>query len=559
MKTLQIFVAALIAFAVASCSSKPQLTHMPAKADGDSDWGLIDANGEFLISDEFENRPEAVIDGIFSVEETNGITVYRAEKSLPIVGDLTELKYCGFYNDGLMPIVREGEHITFVDGAGETQFVLDYVDGVQVKSAMKMFINQRCTFYTIEEKYGAIDTNGNVVVAPDYEEPIIFIEDYCVAKDAETEKCKIIDKNGNKVADISGEISDFSPFMNGFAAVKKRGDDSSRWAMVNANGELTMLPTSVDEPMMWNDTHIVYESTSGDCGVMTFDGDIVIRAKYDHIDILPNGQFLARRGDKYMYVNLDGGTERLSGEVAPAIRDAYLFNKIFDFDFQLVCEYEEDDEVYLLSYAGEKVGKMLGKYRDRVKLNNVYSDYYDYEAVTDAMLKLFDSNGLKGYPFGNVIGNYADTAKSKSWYRGDYSISVTPENNSTYFSISSASLKSNNTVVYDATPYASYYTWEFNPQAKVNAVTVNLTFDYDNYRSDIDEYFAEALSKKYGVNFGTQGEYTNYVTTDGYNEVTIHIDESALSGTTTVVEVCDSAVVEVCDSVAITPIDSVAW
>lgn len=558
MKTLKTFVVALIAFAVASCSSKPQLTHMPAKADGDSDWGLIDANGEFLVSDEFENRPEAVIDGIFSVEESNGITVYRAEKSLPIVGDLTELKDCGFYTEGLMPIVREGEHITFVDGDGNTKFVLDYVDGVQVKSAMKLFMNGLCTFLTVEGKCGAIDVNGNVVIEPVYGS-FLPLEDYCAVKDIETDEYKIIDKKGNKVAGISGEIVEHTPVLNGFCCVEKVVDDDTRWAMVNVNGEETKLPSSVDEVVIWNDTHIVFENDGGDCGVMTFDGNIVIRAKYDHINILPNGKFLAHRGDKYMYVNLDGETEPLSGKTVPAIRDAYIFSKLFDFNFELIREYEEDDEVYLLSYTGEKIGKMLGKYRDRVKIGEVRSDYYDYESVTDAMLELFDSNGLKGYQFGLMIGNYADSAKSKSWYRGDYSISVTPENNSTYFNISSAKLNSNNTVVYDATPYASYYTWEFNPQARVNSATVTLSFYYDNYRNDLDEHFAEALSKKYGVNFGTEGNYTNYVTSDGYSNITIHVDESAISGTTTVVEVCDSAVVKVCDSVAMAPVDSVAW
>ncbi|MDE6317574.1 MAG: hypothetical protein K2L73_04160, partial [Muribaculaceae bacterium] len=98
MKTLHFLAVALIAMIVASCSSKPTIDYMPAKAEGDSDWGLVDANGEFLFTDEFSNRPSPAVNGFFFVEEGNGLTVYRAQKSPKIVGDLTGLKYCGVFN-----------------------------------------------------------------------------------------------------------------------------------------------------------------------------------------------------------------------------------------------------------------------------------------------------------------------------------------------------------------------------------------------------------------------------------------------------------------------------
>lgn len=80
MKTLHILAAAAIAVTVASCSGKPELSYMPAKAEGDSNWGLVDANGEFLFTDEFSDRPSPVVNGYFFVEEGNGYTVYKAEK-----------------------------------------------------------------------------------------------------------------------------------------------------------------------------------------------------------------------------------------------------------------------------------------------------------------------------------------------------------------------------------------------------------------------------------------------------------------------------------------------
>ncbi|MBR6746285.1 MAG: WG repeat-containing protein [Muribaculaceae bacterium] len=529
MKTLQIFVAALIAFAVASCSSKPQLTHMPAKADGDSNWGLIDANGEFLISDEFDSRPSAVINGIFYVEENDGLTVFYADKRLRQVGDLCELRGCGYFNDGLMPIVRKGEHIAFVDGDGKNQFTLKEHDGVAITAAMEMFINGRCAFMTEEQKWGAIDTKGNVVVEPLYSTQPVFIEDVAIVRYADKEGAAIIDRNGAVVKEFS-EGMYLSTFVNGYAAVRmgENDDEDARYVMIDTKGEMIKLPNAVKGIETWNDKYIVFENSEGDCGLMNFEGETLIRAKYDGLELLPNGQILGRRDDKFMYVTVEGDTERVFYAIASAVRYPILFSQIFDYKFELVSE--DDDVMYLRNYAGEKVGKMLGKFRNKVEIENVYSDYYDYDAVVESVIAMFDNNGLTGYPFGSTMGNYADPSKSKSWYRGDQSMSVDLECNNSYFSVSSATIKSRNNVVYDATPYASYYTWEFNNDAKINSISVTLEFAYDKYREDLNTYIADALTQKYQTTVGTDANFVNNVTTNGYNSITIDLDESVISG-----------------------------
>ena len=552
MKTLQIFVAALIAFAVASCSSKPQLTHMPAKADGDSNWGLVDANGEFLISDEFDSRPSSVVNGLFCVVENGGYTVYRAEKRLRQVGDLCELKGCGYFNDGLMPIVRKGERIEFVDGDGKTQFTLKDHDGVAITAVMGMFINGRCALRTDDRKWGAIDTKGNVVVEPIYSDQPVFIEDFAMVNYADNGGAAIIDRNGNVVKEFD-EVDNPSPFIYGYATARigEYGDEDTRYAMIDTKGEVIKLPNAVQNIYFWNKDYIIFENKDGKCGLMNFEGETLIRAKYDSLEILPNGQILGRRDDKFMYVTIEGDTERIFTKMVPAVRRPMLFGKIFDYKFELVSN-DGDDVIYLRNYAGDKVGKMLGKYRDKVEIENVYSDYYDYDAVVESVTALFNDSGLSGYPFGSTMGNYVDPGKSKSWYRGDQSMSVNVECNNSYFSVSSATIKSRNNVVYDATPYASYYTWEFNNDAKINSISVTLEFAYDKYREDLNTYIADALTKKYQTTVGTDANFVNTVTTNGYDAVTITLDESVISAEAVFedcpVEVVDTVVAEV-DSV----------
>lgn len=527
MKTLHILAAAAIAVTVASCSGKPELSYMPAKAEGDSNWGLVDANGEFLFTDEFSDRPSPVVNGYFFVEEGNGYTVYKAEKNPKQVGDLSGLKGCGFYNDGLMPVVHKGEHISFVDGSGKTKFTLENVDSVSVSAAMNMFVNGRCAIRTSDDKWGAIDTEGNVVVKPKYENPVLFVEDIALVKDAQSGESYIIDRDGNTKASVSGNISSGGVFIDGYTIVQIEGPDSgeeSRMAIVKGDGELTKLPSAVKYVKTWNSKYIVFESSDYEYGILSVDGDIKVRAKYDNIELLANGKFIGNRDGKYMYVSPDGDTEKLPGEVGAAVGFPYQFSKVFDFKFELVSEDDDDDELQLRTYNGKKVGKEMDRYKGRIELDNIYSDYFDYADVTRKFMDMFDADGLKGYPFDSTMKLYADTtAHSVDWYRGDTSMSVSVASGNPYFYVSSATLYSDRTIVYDATPYASYYTWEFNPASRVTAISLTLSFNGNNYRNDLPGYFAEALRDRFGITVPESGYGDNYVSSNGYDAITVHL------------------------------------
>lgn len=527
MKTLHILAAAAIAVTVASCSGKPELSYMPAKAEGDSNWGLVDANGEFLFTDEFSDRPSPVVNGYFFVEEGDGYTVYKAEKNPKQVGDLSGLKGCGFYNDGLMPVVHKGEHISFVDGSGKTKFTLENVDSVSVSAAMNMFVNGRCAIRTSDDKWGAIDTDGNVVVKPKYENPVLFVEDIALVKDAQSGESYIIDRNGNTKASVSGNISSGGVFIDGYTIVQIEGPDSgeeSRMAIVKGDGELTKLPSAVKYVKTWNSKYIVFESSDYEYGILSVDGDIKVRAKYDNIELLANGKFIGNRDGKYMYVSPDGDTEKLPGEVGAAVGFPYQFSKVFDFKFELVSEDDDDDELQLRTYNGKKVGKEMDRYKGRIELDNIYSDYFDYADVTRKFMDMFDADGLKGYPFDSTMKLYADTtAHSVDWYRGDTSMSVSVASGNPYFYVSSATLYSDRTIVYDATPYASYYTWEFNPASRVTAISLTLSFNGNNYRNDLPGYFAEALRDRFGVTVPESSYGDNYVSSNGYDAITVHL------------------------------------
>lgn len=463
MKTLQLLAIAAIAVIAASCSGKPEISYFPAKEDSGDNWGLVDAKGEFLFTDEFRSRPSAVVNNYFFVEESDGLTVYKAEKSPRQVGDLAELEACGFYNEGLMPVVRKGEHISFVDGSGKTKFILDKIGGQTVKASAGMFINGRCAVMTEDDKWGAIDTDGNVVIEPRYDRMIVFVEDCVLVKDVETGNWSIIDRNGNVTwtYDAGSQKGDITwgegVFVDGYTAVRIDSGDGSRYAMLNARGEMTRLPSSVKDMLRWTSDYVIFGGSDGNYGIMDMNGEVLVRAKYDAIEILPNGRFIGARKDKVMYIGLDGETERLADGTYPAIRYSYPFSKVFDFGFELVREM--DDEYMLVKYTGEPVGGPMARFKGRVDFETIYSDYYDYDDAAAKFVGMFDNDGLKGYPFGSMMNRYADPERSIQWYRGDRSLSAKCDESNTYFYASSLTLRSDNYIVRDGAPYESYYEW----------------------------------------------------------------------------------------------------
>lgn len=474
---------------------------MPAKADSGDNWGLVDAKGEFLFEDEFSNRPSAVVNGYFYVQEGDGYSVYKAEKTPKPVNDLTGLKAVGFYKDGLIPVVRRNEPISFVDADGNTRFTLKDVDGVNVTGCANFFINGRCAICTADGRWGAIDTDGNVVIKPKYNNAMYFIEDYVVAIDEESGEASVLDKDGNVKAPISCNVVWGNSFNDGYSVGVTQESDDTEFLLIKENGEFTRLPSSVKNVRGWNDRYIIYNTDEGSCGIMTVEGEITVRAKYDDMELLANGKFMGERNGKYMYVNPDNGeTEPIGKNASPAIKYPYIMNLIFGFDFEMVSE-NDDDEMQLRSYNGDKIGKPMYRYKGSVDVDYLYSDYYDYDAATQAVVDMFDDRGLKGYPFASSMGRYIDPERQLSWYNGDRSLGVDLHVDNPSFTVSSATLRSDNYIVkyagFDYNTYTSIY--EVNDRSRVDYFKVTLELGDNNHREDLIKHITTALSEKFGI------------------------------------------------------------
>lgn len=95
---------------LSSCgsSSRADLSNVeliPVTTTKDGKWSMINDKGEIVFDSEFKNQPTASYNGLFTVEEGKGLTVYKIGGDKPeAVSGLENLKDAGFLEDGLMPV-----------------------------------------------------------------------------------------------------------------------------------------------------------------------------------------------------------------------------------------------------------------------------------------------------------------------------------------------------------------------------------------------------------------------------------------------------------------------
>ena len=58
--------------AISSCTNNSEEEYLPFQSRSEGRWGLIDAKGNVLFQEEFEQVPTSVLNGRFIVENKNG-------------------------------------------------------------------------------------------------------------------------------------------------------------------------------------------------------------------------------------------------------------------------------------------------------------------------------------------------------------------------------------------------------------------------------------------------------------------------------------------------------
>jgi hypothetical protein len=481
-KLWNLWVLGLLTLLATACSGGGSGTvdYLSVKTDGDK-WGMVGPDGKMLFSDEFDNQPSAVINGYFSVEENGGYSVYKADKKPTLVKGLEGLKSVGIFTEGLMPICRKMQRIEFVNEKGETKFTVGPINNKEVARVSIGFQDGLAIIATEEGKFGAIDTKGKVVIKPSFDYLSSFRDGYALAskmKDGDIQYC-IINKKGEIVAKLKNDMMVQWGLVNGKVGVSR--DDS--YGFFDVKGEYTKAPSKVKGINFYpsNDKFYAYNDDDDQWGVMNFDNEVVVRAKFKGVSIRED-EFFCVDEDKCVIYNTKGDEQATIRDV-----DEFLDVKTYcDFELHMDTDFDllvKDGKSFLLyNDKGEQIGKEeFDEVGSPTLFNEVESDYFDVDAVATKVLNYISDTGFSKMNIGDNPTKYI-TGSAEN-YVNTYRLEDVPDVEGGYkydisaFAVCNKSIADSKPIYKTHTEtYGYYYTYTYTYK----------TFDHNEYYFNTD-------------------------------------------------------------------------
>ncbi len=392
----KIFLSVFAVLSLLSCEQAAvvnnEIQYMPFMESEKSGWGLIGTDGEVLLDDEYKQMPTVVTRNRYFAKNKDGKwELYSVEKHPRQIGD--EYSQVGVFLADVAPVVEEGKYIEFIDMDGNVKFSLDRVNGKEVSTCTNF--SEGVAVFRTGKYCGAINTIGDVIVDPRYIEILPANEGKMLALDKKYEKdlangdidkvkYTILSTNGDELGTISTrryKIASSSFESGALVVTNESGNGTVRTGLIDEKGDWILKPSEKIKSIksIRNKTFIY---TDGDgYGVMDFEGNILIRAKYANLIYADKNELLFAKEDKdnseYILMNMQEkqiGREEFAN-VLPFINGKALVQESAD-NWILINENGEDQrlkqDIYSISASA---------YGSEV----LVSEYVDYSGITDAL------------------------------------------------------------------------------------------------------------------------------------------------------------------------------
>ncbi len=304
-KTVFYLVVILLLQACNSTGTKQFNIAYPFKENENDRWGLIDANGNVLIANEWETEPTLATDGIVIVQNKNNMFEYwtAEEKTKQIGGE-----YIGAlpFREDLAAVISKDSICEYIDKQGNVKLSLNKLDGKKVNS-ITSFYEGKAAFMDESNKCGYIDKTGKVVIKPVYNFVSKFSNGtaYCSINEenSDNKTIYIIDEFGKSLKEFSKEylfnssISNYYPFSD---------DNGNAWGIMDSKGDKVLRPSEKYKAIEAFGSKEFFSFSDGDkSGIINLKGEVVIRPKYNIILFCDNN-FLMSDNGKYGYLNQSG-------------------------------------------------------------------------------------------------------------------------------------------------------------------------------------------------------------------------------------------------------------
>lgn len=473
------------------------LEYLPVIVDKGDKWGMIGPDGKILFNDEFENEPSSVVNGVFYVMENNRYSLYKAKEKPELIKGAEDLIQPGYYTEGLIPIVREGERISLINIDGETKLTLTPISGQEVIQSGNRFEEGNLHVKLQNGKYGTINKKGEVIIEPKYDLISNFSEGICVAivngKDSDDSITIVcLNNNGKEIFKIKGAYKLNNQAMAmGFQGGRFPVIKGDILGFIDRKGEFNKIPSKYTEYIPLSNKYFAVKNSDDKWGILDRDNEVVLRLKYSDVEYLGEDLFYVRNEKNSEIINAKGDIKADIDEDYGLFAFSLLSRLGFANSFCLAGG--ENNSIMLYGRDGKPLTKSdfykLGVNILQDSYADIRSDFFDTAGIARYIANAISVEGFEKIKLGNAITDYLKGKKPED-FADKYSLSFDMEKFK--FMNASANLEVCpygvpivfSEPVYSYENYYGYtyqslsgYNYSWNPASKVGSIdlTINAT------------------------------------------------------------------------------------
>lgn len=413
---------------LSSCSGHDdaRISMLAVKATGSESWQMTDPDRNQALDTLFGHRPTMAVNGFFSVKADNGtISVYTsgsASRPVLIAGGLAS---AGCMTGHRMPVSRVNSRIELIDPRGHTTGTLLPVDGCEITAAAPYFTDGLLVFAADvngKTRFGAIDTDCNVVIRPIYDALHPFRHGTALAMrkakgGKKRESYALISTAGDTIYAFPDKMT---PLSDGVWRETMPVKNGNKIGFINVRGVFRSVPDSVKEIGQFTDRFFVYTNRHSRQGVMTIDGKDIIPPRYSEITIFNNRYFLARgkKSEKSPLCIMALDYEADTVAVFPGAEKIMSLRNVFPFtsEFDVIGTTEEGTYRIFYPAPGDSLAFRWDEFEsvstaiiiDPVETASgdmIRSDYFDSSEAVDALMSRLSAGGYGPADIGSPLSN----------------------------------------------------------------------------------------------------------------------------------------------------------
>ncbi len=308
--------------------------------DEDGDWSIIDADGETIIEEEYDDDDQVshIYGNTYWVKSDGVYQLYSIDNPRQSLSDEEYTAATVMFRDRCLA-TRAGQPIEILNAQGELVATLPKDVVMAQRGAANTFI-----FRKTDETWGWTDRNGKVIHEGFKQINTGEGTIAAVARKTDTSKWQIYDNRGKQVGELSSSYNIIS-LNDGFISVQ---DNNGKALVFNHEGKklFQVRKASYILPVYGQrERCFVTINDEWEYGLVDGEGNELIRPKYNGMAIPGENMFIVRKGDDWGIIN------RNDQKIVP-----FKYDNIYTIGDNFLVQ-KGDNNWRIIDAKGERVGK----------------------------------------------------------------------------------------------------------------------------------------------------------------------------------------------------------